>query len=53
MEDDQSLHSPTPFSLETAYGSVKPSRKPEDFGALIRMAKDAKAEETLRELAES
>ena len=53
LEDEQSLHTPTAFSLETAYGSVKPSRKPEDFDALIRITKDAKAEETLRKLTES
>ena len=39
-----------PFSLESAYGSVKPSNNPEDFGAISRKVKDAKAEETAREL---
>ena len=38
------------FSLESAYGSVKPSRKPERFDEIARRAKDAKAEETAREL---
>ena len=38
------------FSLESAYGSVKPSRKPESFDKIARRAKDAKAEETAREL---
>lgn len=35
------------FSLETAFGSVKPSARPEDFDELARRAKDAKAEEHL------
>ncbi|MCY4652453.1 MAG: type II toxin-antitoxin system PrlF family antitoxin [Dehalococcoidia bacterium] len=38
------------FSLESAYGSVKPSTTPEDFEEISRNAKDAKVEDTLREL---
>ena len=38
------------FSLESAYGSVKPSTSPEDFEGVSRNAKDAKAAETAREL---
>lgn len=38
------------FTLESAYGSVKPSRKPEDFEDISRAAKEAKAEKTLRKL---
>ena len=38
------------FTLESAYGSVKPSRKPEDFDEISRNVKEAKAEETTREL---
>ena len=41
------------FSLESAYGSVKPSTSPEDFDEVFRNAKDAKAEDTARELSES
>ena len=33
------------FSLESAYGSVKPSQRPENFDLTSQMAKDAKAEE--------
>jgi len=33
----------TAFTLESAYGSVKPSRRPEDFEKLSRMAKSDKA----------
>ena len=40
------------FTLESAYGSVKPSRRPEDFEELIRIAKDEKAEDTVRKLRE-
>ena len=41
------------FSLESAYGSVKPSTSPEDFEGVSRNAKDAKAAETARELSGS
>ena len=37
-----------PFSLESAYGSVQPFGKPEDFDAVSRTAKDAKGGETAR-----
>ena len=39
-----------PSSLESAYGSMKPSEKPENFEEISRTAKDAKAERTVREL---
>ena len=39
-----------PFSLESAYGSVKPVEKPEDFDKISLEVKDAKAEKTAREL---
>ena len=38
------------FSLESAYGSVKPSKHPEDFDEVCRNAKDAKAEDTAKDL---
>ena len=38
------------MSLEDAYGSVKPSSKPEDFKQITAIAKQAKAEQTAREL---
>ncbi len=41
------------FSLESAYGSVKPSASPEDFDEVSRSAKDAKTEDTARVLSES
>ena len=41
------------FTLESAYGSVQPSAHPEDLDQLVRDAKDAKAERTVRELREA
>lgn len=41
---------PVSLSLESAYGSVKASKRPEDFDEVSRTAKDAKAEQTAREL---
>ena len=40
----------TSFTLESAYGSVKPSQRPEPFDEITRIAKDEKAERTAREL---
>ncbi|MBI2872660.1 MAG: type II toxin-antitoxin system PrlF family antitoxin [Chloroflexi bacterium] len=50
IEDGEVRLAPASFSLESAYGSVKPSRKPEDFDEVSRTAKDAKAEKSAREL---
>ena len=41
------------FDLESAYGSVKPDGDTRDFKMITRDAKDAKAEETARELGAS
>lgn len=38
------------FTLESAYGSVKPSKRPEDFGEISQTAKEAKAEKTIDKL---
>ena len=38
------------FTLESAYGSVKPSQRPEEFEEISQVAKEAKAEKTLRKL---
>ncbi|MCY3957492.1 MAG: type II toxin-antitoxin system PrlF family antitoxin [Chloroflexi bacterium] len=38
------------FTLESAYGSVRPTAQPEDFEQLSRDAKDEKAMATAREL---
>ena len=50
IEDGEVLLTPASFSLESAYGSVQPSGKPEDFSDLSRASKAAKAEKTVREL---
>ena len=42
--------SPDAMSLEDAYGSVKSSSKPEDFKQITAIAKQAKAEQTAREM---
>ncbi len=42
----------TSFTLESTYGSVRPSTRPEDFEELIRIAKDEKVERSPRKLME-
>ena len=44
---------PHSYTLESAYGSVKPSTHPEDFEQVIQRAKDEKVEMTVRKLAEN
>ena len=43
---------PVAYSLESAYGSVEPSRRPEDFDELSRVARDTRAERTLQKMSE-
>ena len=43
----------TPFTLESAFGSVSPSQSPEDFKEICRIAKDHKAEQTVQKLREA
>ena len=50
IEDGEVRLAPVSFSLESAYGSVKPSTKPEDFDGIARVAKEGKAERTAQEL---
>ncbi len=50
IEDGEVRVLPMEFTLETAYGSVKPKNRPEDFKELSRIAWVEKAEETLREM---
>jgi AbrB family looped-hinge helix DNA binding protein len=42
--------SPVRFTIETAFSSVEPGHQPEDFEALERAAKAAKARATIDEL---
>ena len=51
-EDGQVRISAAEFSLETAYGSVKPAPDDRDLDDIIRDAKDEKAEQAARELGE-
>ena len=53
IEDGEVRLAPASFSLESVYGSVKPSKKPEDFHKVSQVAKDAKAEKTARELSKA
>ena len=42
--------SPDAMSLEAAYGSVEPMKRPEDFKEITAIAKQAKAEKTAQDL---
>ena len=54
IEDDGTVSlAAASFSLESAFGSVKPSARPEDFKQIERDAKDAKAEDTVRKMREA
>lgn len=50
IEDGGVRLASAPFSLESAYGSVKPVEKPENFDRISRTVKEAKAKKTVREL---
>ena len=50
IEDGEVRLAPASFSIETVYGSVKPSGKPENFDEVSRAAKGDKAEKTVRKL---
>lgn len=52
IEDGEVRLESAPFSLESAYGSVKPVEMLEDFAKISREVKDAKAEKTAQELGE-
>ncbi len=53
IEDGEARMAAKIFTLESAYGSVKPVEDPEGLDEVARNAKDAKAEETARELREA
>ncbi len=50
VEDNHVHLARASFTLESAYGSVKPSHRPEDFKKISRAVKEAKAEDTLRKM---
>lgn len=41
---------PAAYTIESAFGSVRPRHKPEDFKALSRRARDEKARRTVSKL---
>ena len=50
IKDNEVRLTSVSFSLESAYGSVRPARTPEDFDEASRLAKESKAEKSLGEL---
>ncbi|HEY7063161.1 MAG TPA: AbrB/MazE/SpoVT family DNA-binding domain-containing protein [Chloroflexota bacterium] len=50
IDGDQVRLVPAGFTIESAYGSVKPLRRPEDFKRLSRAARDEHAAQVVREL---
>jgi len=50
IERDQVRLVPADFTLESAYGSVTPRKRPEDFEAAIREGMDQHADEVVREM---
>lgn len=50
IEDDQVRLAPAKFTLETAFGSVKPRQRPEDFDKAIREAMEEHVDEVVREM---
>ena len=49
IEEDRVSLAPAPFTLESAYGSVTPIGPPGSLEDISRVAKDAKAEQSVRE----
>lgn len=50
IEDGTVKLAPAKFTLESAFGSVAPLHRPEDFEAIKEQALEARAEEVVREL---
>ena len=50
IDDGRVYLSPAEFTWETAYGSVTPPNRPEDFDAMIRAAKDERVERYVQKL---
>ncbi len=47
IDDVEVRLKPVAFTLESTFGSVKPSNRPEDFDAILSEVKDAKSERTV------
>ena len=52
IDDDGVRLTPAPFTLEQAYGSVKPLSRPEDFEAISRAAKEEHVQRVLQQMRE-
>ncbi|MGH2460738.1 MAG: AbrB/MazE/SpoVT family DNA-binding domain-containing protein [Chloroflexota bacterium] len=52
IDDGQVRLVPAGFTLETAYGSVRPLQRPDDFGQIIREAKQERAERAIHKAAD-
>lgn len=50
IDDGQVKLMPPRFTLETAFGSVEPLNRPEDFEEVIRDAKDEHAQRTVEKM---
>jgi len=50
VDDDEVSLVASEYTLESAYGSVKPLSRPENFKKLSRIAKEEKAARTVRNL---
>jgi len=50
QEGDEVRLTATRFTLESAFGSIEPRQRPEDFEALEQAAKAAKAQATMDDL---
>lgn len=50
IEDDQVRLVPAKFTLESAYGSVKPISTPENFEEISRSVKEEHADEAVRRM---
>ncbi len=50
VDDGHVTLSKVTYTLESAFGSVKPSKRPEDFKEISRLAKQDKAERVVRRL---
>ena len=50
IEDDKVQLAPVKFTLESAFGSVKPDTRTADFKVISRAVKDEKAKKGTREL---
>ncbi|MCL5256935.1 MAG: type II toxin-antitoxin system PrlF family antitoxin [Chloroflexi bacterium] len=50
IDDGQVRLAPAEYTLESAFGSVTPQKRPEDFKRISREAKDEHAQKTVEEL---